>query len=988
MYDLFVLLALIVLAIPCSIGYLFVRLNSTQKQLVQFKKKIDELLQVTKIQSSQIKQLQEQGGSNIPKKSLLEENSLQEDRLSKETLEQKNQQNLEQTAHLQTSPVDVPISASAIDSSTSPSNIAASNETHTDTIKAASRTPIQRTKSTKREQKPIVPDLFDRGIALVKRYFTEGNIIVRVGVLVLFVGVAFLLKYASDNSMIPIELRVIGVALTGIAILTVGWKLRISRADYALVMQGAGIGILYLTAFASLKLFHLLPAGFVLICLLIMVILSTALAVLQDSRALAVLAVSGGFLAPVLTSSGDGSHIALFSFYTILNIGIFCIAWFKSWRLLNLVGFVFTFVIGSAWGFTSYTPDIFISTEFFLIVFFLMYVAISILFSYKQEPKLKGYVDGTLVFGLPLIASSLQATLVYPYAFALAYSSFILGVFYISLAWVFQRGWGRFKPDPKLQVLSEAFLALGFVFASLTIPFALDGEWIASAWALEGAAILWISIKQQRIIGLYFSLILQVLGGFAFIETTDGTLSELPILNSIFLGAFIVAVAGIFSSYYLKFYGHTLIESLSEKFNKIKIPIFNINFLSTSLLIWGITWWIINGLFEIYAFAPQNYQGFSLLLFFAFTSLIALGLEKKLQWDKLAWNGYATALSMLGLFFWFIENTSHPFAHFAWLAWPILFGALFSFLRYRFKLHKTNEAFALSNSHQFLNLHLFSLWLAGILFTWEAVWQTKNLIGLSHAWIVCAFAIPSLIILHTSSKLKFWPVSANRNLYCQLGLLPIMIYLLLWCLLASIHNGTPSPLAYIPLVNPLETLQAIVLVSIFFWWKKFGQRIEFTTKNIKKPITDYINKNIIMSIFGGLIFIMLNSILLRTLHHWVSVPYTSDGIMQSSIAQASLSIFWTILGLSAMIVSSRLKWRKLWLCAAALLGVTVAKLFFLDLGDRETLVTIFSFIVVGGLLLVVGYFSPIPPNQSNSQKKESDDNITKENQHKEEQVGK
>lgn len=87
---------------------------------------------------------------------------------------------------------------------------------------------------------PDQATLFERwaihSVAWVKRYFTEGNLIVRVGILVLFIGVAFLLKYASDKSMLPIELRVAGVALTGIAILFVGWRLRHTKNDYALIL--------------------------------------------------------------------------------------------------------------------------------------------------------------------------------------------------------------------------------------------------------------------------------------------------------------------------------------------------------------------------------------------------------------------------------------------------------------------------------------------------------------------------------------------------------------------------------------------------------------------------------------------------------------------------------------------------------------------------------------------------------------------------------
>ncbi|MFX5793580.1 DUF2339 domain-containing protein, partial [Acinetobacter baumannii] len=85
----------------------------------------------------------------------------------------------------------------------------------------------------------------------------------------------------------------------------------------------------------------------------------------QDAAVLAFMGSAGGFLAPVLVSSGGGSHVALFSYYALLNAGIFAIAWFKAWRALNLLGFSFTFVIGSIWGATAYAPEHFASTEAF-----------------------------------------------------------------------------------------------------------------------------------------------------------------------------------------------------------------------------------------------------------------------------------------------------------------------------------------------------------------------------------------------------------------------------------------------------------------------------------------------------------------------------------------------------------------------------------------------------------------------------------------------
>jgi uncharacterized membrane protein len=91
------------------------------------------------------------------------------------------------------------------------------------------------------------------------RWIAGGNTLARVGVVVLFIGVAFLLKYATEHVSVPIEVRLAAVALGGIVLLVLGWRLRASRTGYAMSLQGAAIGILYLTVFAALRLYQLLP---------------------------------------------------------------------------------------------------------------------------------------------------------------------------------------------------------------------------------------------------------------------------------------------------------------------------------------------------------------------------------------------------------------------------------------------------------------------------------------------------------------------------------------------------------------------------------------------------------------------------------------------------------------------------------------------------------------------------------------------------------
>jgi uncharacterized membrane protein len=112
---------------------------------------------------------------------------------------------------------------------------------------------------------------------------------------------------------------------------------------------------------------------------------------------------------------------------------------------------------------------------------------------------------------------------------------------------------------------------------------------------------------------------------------------------------------------------------------------------------------------------------------------------------------------------------------------------------------------------------------------------------------------------------------------------------------------------------------------------------------------------------AALAFIWLNGALLRAIHHWAGVPFQLEALLRSTLVETSLSIFWTLLALATMLVATRARARIPWLVAAGLLGVVIVKLFLVDLSHVGTIERIISFVGVGLLMLVIGYFSPLPP---------------------------
>jgi uncharacterized membrane protein len=189
------------------------------------------------------------------------------------------------------------------------------------------------------DAEPQPPSMIDRGVAAARDWLLGGNTVARVGLLVLFVGVAFLLRYVAERTAVPIELRLAGVALGGVVFLVVGWRMRERRPGFAVTLQGGAIGILYLTAYAALRLYEVLPPVAAFAFMAALAALSAVLAVLQDARALAALGATGGFLAPLLVATGSGRIELLFSYYLVLNLGVLGVALFRAWRELNWIAF-------------------------------------------------------------------------------------------------------------------------------------------------------------------------------------------------------------------------------------------------------------------------------------------------------------------------------------------------------------------------------------------------------------------------------------------------------------------------------------------------------------------------------------------------------------------------------------------------------------------------------------------------------------------------
>lgn len=772
-------------------------------------------------------------------------------------------------------------------------------------------------------------------------FFTTGNVLVKVGVVVLFFGVSFLVKLAAENSLFPIEYRLIAVAIGGIAMLLVGWRLRDKRPSYAVALQGGGIGFLYLTVYAAFRLYSLLPATTSFALLVLIAVTSAIISVKQDSRTLAILSTVGGFLAPVLASTGQGSHVALFSYYIVLNLGVLFIAWFKSWRMLNVISFIFTFVIASMWGYKAYRPEHFSTTEPFLIAFFLIYTLLAVFYAVRKQSDVKNIVDGTIVFGTPLIAFALQSKLVENIEYGMAFSSLALAFYYIVLAYFLNKRLGDNK-----RLITESFLSIGIVFATLTIPFAFESNITSALWALEGAAIVWIGARQKQWLARAFGLVLLVVASAIFVfDLNLGSISGL-ISTRDYLGSVILFAAILFAAYVLYK-------------NRNEITEYEYPFISHALLAAGFALWIVFGLAQTLSLDLKNYRLAAALGFLAFTMVASTLASKRLSWPHLSNVLYVYVPIIVFIGFVIGIFNGHPSAEGGWIGWPVAILALYWCLR----------QFDMQNRKATAWMHVSGFLITLIVITWELGWRLERFAEWSQTWNWMVWGLlPSVVLWCMCSygpKVE-WPILKHKSAYLKISTTVVAGYVLLWALFMNLSGpGDPAPLAYIPFLNPADISTLIALLALV----KYYQSIS-TNFVDKLQVTDKLRASWLL--FIGL-FIWVNAFVLRIIHFWKGVPYDLDIMLESQLVQATFSILWASIAVAIMVFSSKKLHRATWMIGAALMGLVVVKLFLVDLSNSGTVERIIAFLVVGVLLLLVGYFSPVPPKNADDGKEDSHD---------------
>ena len=405
--------------------------------------------------------------------------------------------------------------------------------------------------------------------------------------LILF-ATAFFLKYAFDNRWIGELGRVAIGVIAGVTLTMLGYRHHTRKwRVFSQILTAGGVVLLYLSTYAAFGYYHLATQKAAFAYITILIAEAAGLALLYDAPAIAVMALIGGFLNPILLRSDRDQYRSFFGYIFALDVGT--LALLKQWPGLSSLAFFGTHVLFWLWYGDNYHPRKLAAVMIFQTAVFLSFLLAHLARRFLKRQEIR-FDDLSGVTSSPLnFVSTFEdfwLLLINPYAF-FATSYFLLngnhhdwmGVFAIGMALVYA-GAAKVLLDRRATTRAEMLLLIGvaLTFVTLAIPIQLKSNWITIAWAVEGVAILWtgIEMKSQRLRAIAHGLFGLAILKLAFWDTPWGYRAAFtPVVNKYFLSSLFVIVC-LFASAWIY-------EKLGERM-QIAARIFQIVLLVVALI--------------------------------------------------------------------------------------------------------------------------------------------------------------------------------------------------------------------------------------------------------------------------------------------------------------------------------------------------------------------------------------------------------------------
>jgi len=383
------------------------------------------------------------------------------------------------------------------------------------------------------EKKKVVPQPVIKPFGLVKekkkvdyeKYIGE-NLFGKIGILVLVVGMGLFVKYAIDKNWINEVFRTVLGFVVGGGLLVLSQRLKNTYRTFSSLLAGGAFAIFYVTVAMAYHYYGLFSQTAAFVILVVLTVLMSLLSVVYNRRELAVIGLVGGFIAPFLVSNGMGNYQVLFTYLTILNVGMFGLSLYKKWGELPVIGFVATYVIMLGY---SLVADLDIAGDMQLIQLLLFSTLFYLIFLLPVVSVLR--TDNKKA-NQPLMMIVVLNNFIYLY-FALWYlhelhlpynikGAFTLFIALVNVCLAYAiRG-----KKSETGYLFTALVGMFLTFISISIPIQLEGSFITLLWATEMVVVLWLFIKFRQPVYAYFTQLLLFLTVVSFLMDVEDVLTD------------------------------------------------------------------------------------------------------------------------------------------------------------------------------------------------------------------------------------------------------------------------------------------------------------------------------------------------------------------------------------------------------------------------------------------------------------------------------
>lgn len=312
-----------------------------------------------------------------------------------------------------------------------------------------------------------------------------GNLFSKIGIITLVLGIGFFVKYAIDQDWINEVGRVAIGVLAGGCIIGLAHRLKEKYIVFASVMAGGGIAVLYITITLAFREYMLFSQTVAFAILILITVFSVINSLLYNRQELAIFSLAGGFLSPLMVSTGSGNYIVLFSFLLILNCGMLIIALRKNWESTGIIAFLLSLAFYWTWLLSGFESQ-FAGATVFASLFFIQFYLLAVIKHYKELKRLT-VLQAILILvnNMSLLFSCMYIFNRYDYEVQ-GLATLVIAAFNAVILLILFR---QSRIDRNV-----IYLIIGIVMSlvSLAIPIQMDGHVITMFWAAEAVLLLWL----------------------------------------------------------------------------------------------------------------------------------------------------------------------------------------------------------------------------------------------------------------------------------------------------------------------------------------------------------------------------------------------------------------------------------------------------------------------------------------------------------------